>query len=124
MKDKTFSRDNFFFIAGNEVGNGGILIAKETVDLLYARVCGLFRIIGDLYNRFHLFLYLPSGEFVHPREVRLAPPGNQVGPYSPNIDGGMLGNELMDDLLVKVVRGGNDRVVKARLVQPLSYLLA
>ena len=114
-----------FLIQADQVSDqlaGGFLI--NTVDLLVAGVGDLLGILGNLdLGQVAAVILLNRGQFVNAAEGRVVLGCDQVRTYAPGTDGGTLGLQGRDQVLIQIIGSGDHGIFKACRVQHLSGFL-
>ena len=96
----------------------------DPVDDLVSGIGDLFTVLGelDLGNEGSVLVH-DGGQLVHAAEGRPVLGGDHVGPHAPGGHRTALGLQAVDQVLVQVVGGGDDRVRKACFIQHFSGFL-
>ena len=85
--------------------------------VLVARIGNLFRVLGelDLWYKHTVFI-LDGGQLIDAPKGRAVLRRNQVGSYTPDIDGGTLLFQVVNQVFIQIVGSRNFCVWESRIV--------
>src|SRR5699024_9235450 len=96
-----------------------VVLSVDAVDCLIAGICHLLSILRQFDLRYKLsgVSVSDSSQLVDAAEGRAVLGGNQVCPDAPGVDGGSLHFQAVNEILVQIIGGGDNRIGKACCVQ-------
>ena len=109
-------------LEGEVVGEGLALLPEKPVGLLHARVGRLLGIVAELHGGHEAVAVLHGAELVDAGEGRLVPAGDEVRAHAPGIHGTASRDELLDDVLIELVRHHDEGILEPGRVEDLAHL--